>query len=171
MSTSTGWRRARFRLGCLFLSRPHALRELESILRQTLAGPMEVAVEATPDDLAKVEAVRKHLHAIGFNEDTINRAAKELQPRLSLKAQIQAIVTRLVLAADGDIARAWIAVSQAHGKAHGRALYQSLAVDAEFRARWQDPFDTVMRGLVIALQGKYAALMQRVDQLETTKSN
>jgi hypothetical protein len=47
----------------------------------------------------------------------------------------------------------------------GRALYQSLAVDAEFRARWQEPFDTVMRGLMIALQGKYAALMQRVDQL------
>ncbi|MDE2462089.1 MAG: hypothetical protein KGO02_00025, partial [Alphaproteobacteria bacterium] len=97
--------------------------------------------------------------------DTINRAAKELQPRLSHKAQIQAIVTRLGLAADSDIARAWIAISQAHAKAHGRALYQSLTVDAEFRTRWQNPFDTVMRGLMIALQGKYAALMRRVDEL------
>ncbi|OSI78079.1 hypothetical protein [Bradyrhizobium canariense] len=143
----------------------HALRELESVLRQTLAGPMEIGADSTQDDLARVEAARKHLHAAGFNEDTINRAVKELLPRLSHKAQIQAIVTRLGLAADGDIARAWTAISQAHGKAHGRALYQSLAVDAEFRARWQDPFDTVMRGLMIALQGKYAALMQRVDQL------
>jgi hypothetical protein len=64
----------------------HALRELESILRQTLAGPMEIGVGATPDDLKKIDAVRKHLHAVGFNEDTINRAAKELQPRLSHKA-------------------------------------------------------------------------------------
>lgn len=143
----------------------HALRELESILRQTLAGPMEIAVGATSDDLKKIEAARKHLHAVGFNEDTINRAAKELQPRLSHKAQIQAIVTRLGLAADGDIARAWIAISQAHAKAHGRGLYQSLAVDTEFRTRWQAPFDTVMRGLMIALQGKYAALMRRVDEL------
>jgi hypothetical protein len=39
------------------------------------------------------------------------------------------------------------------------ALCQSLAVDAEFRARSRDPFDTVMRGLMIALEGKYAALM------------
>lgn len=146
----------------------HALRELESILRQTLAGPMEIAVDATPDDLAKVEDARANLRAIGFSDDAINRAAKELQPRLSHKAQIQAIVTRLGLAADGDIARAWIAISQAHGQAHGRALYQSLAVDAAFRAQWQGPFDTVMRGLMIALQGRYATLMQRVDQLAAT---
>jgi hypothetical protein len=56
----------------------HALRELESIVRQTLAGPMEIAVDATPADLKKVEAARTHLHAIGFNEDTINRTAREL---------------------------------------------------------------------------------------------
>jgi hypothetical protein len=88
----------------------HALRELESILRQTLAGPMEIAVDATPDDLAKVEDARANLRTIGFSDDAINRAAKELQPRLSHKAQIQAIVTRLGLAADGDIARAWITI-------------------------------------------------------------
>jgi hypothetical protein len=32
----------------------HALRELESIVRQTLAEPMEIAVDATPADLKKV---------------------------------------------------------------------------------------------------------------------
>lgn len=94
----------------------HALRELESILWQTLAGPMEIAADAMPDEFARVEAARKHLHAIGFSEDAINRASKELQPRLSHKAQIQAIVTRLGLAVDSDIARAWIAISQAHSK-------------------------------------------------------
>ncbi|WP_156434088.1 hypothetical protein [Bradyrhizobium retamae] len=51
----------------------HALRELESVLRQTLAGPMKIAADVTPDDLAKVEATRKHLHAAGFNDDQSRR--------------------------------------------------------------------------------------------------
>jgi hypothetical protein len=33
----------------------HALRELESIVRQTLAGPMEIAIDATPADLKKLK--------------------------------------------------------------------------------------------------------------------
>jgi hypothetical protein len=41
----------------------HALREFESIMRQTLAGPMEIAADATPDDLAKVEAAKKNCRA------------------------------------------------------------------------------------------------------------
>lgn len=143
----------------------HAMRELESILRQTLAGPMDISVAATAEDTARNDTVRKQLRSIGFGDDAIQRAAKELQPRLSHKAQIQAIVTRLGLAADSDIAQAWISIAGAHGKAHDRPHYQSLAVDDEFRANWQRPFDTVVRGLMVALQGKYAALMQRVDQL------
>lgn len=143
----------------------HAMRELESILRQTLAGPMEISVQASADDVAKTEAAKKLLRTLGFADDAIARAGEQLQPRLSHKAQIQAIVTRLGLAADGDVARAWISISGAHGKAHDRPLYQSLAVDDEFRINWQRPFDTVVRGLMIALQGKYAALMQRVEQL------
>ncbi len=51
----------------------HALRELKSVLRQTLAGPMKIAADVTPDDLAKVEATRKHLHAAGFNDDQSRR--------------------------------------------------------------------------------------------------
>lgn len=143
----------------------HAMRELESILRQTLAGPMDISVAASAEDAARSDAARKQLRGIGFGDDAIQRATKELQPRLSQKAQIQAIVTRLGLAADSDIAQAWISIAGAHGKAHDRPHYQSLAVDDEFRADWQRPFDTVVRGLMVALQGKYAALMQRVDQL------
>jgi hypothetical protein len=47
----------------------------------------EIAADTTSDDLAKIEAASKHLHTVGFSEATINCAAKELQPRLSRKAQ------------------------------------------------------------------------------------
>jgi hypothetical protein len=143
----------------------HAIRELDSVLRQTLSGPMGVALEATAEDKARLKAARKQLRALGFKDDAVNRAVEKLQPRRSHKEEIQAIVARLGLAADGDIARAWISIAQAHGEAHRRDLNRSLVVDEEFRLEWQQPFDTVVRGLMIALQGKYAAFMQRVDQL------
>jgi hypothetical protein len=143
----------------------HAMRELDSILRQTLAGPMGITADASAEDKTMLSAARKQFRALGFKDDAINRAAEKLQPRLTHKEEIQAIVTRLGLAADGDIAGAWISISQAHGEAHRRALYQSLVVDDEFRVEWQQSFDTVVRGLMIALQGRYAAFMRRVDQL------
>ncbi|BBC02685.1 MULTISPECIES: hypothetical protein [Bradyrhizobium] len=143
----------------------HAIRELDSVLRQTLAGPIGVALEATTEDKARLKAARKQLRALGFKDDAVNRAVEKLRPRRSHKEEIQAIVTRLGLGADGDIARAWISIAQAHGEAHRRDFYRSLVVDEEFRLEWQQPFDTVVRGLMIALQGKYAAFMQRVDQL------
>ena len=144
----------------------HALRELESILRQTLEAPMEVAITPSQEEIEKIETARDQLRSLGFNDTEIERAANALRPRLSHKQQIAMIVTRLGLAPDGDIARAWNFISDAHAKAHGgRALHQSLVVDDAFRAEWQAPFDTVIRGLMIALQGKYAAFMQRVDQL------
>jgi hypothetical protein len=143
----------------------HAIRELDSVLRQTLAGPMGVALETTAEDKARIKAARKQLRALGFKDDAVNRAVQKLQPRRNHKEEIQAIVTRLGLGADGDIARAWISIAQAHGEAHRRDLYHSLVVDEEFRLEWQQPFDTVVRGLMIALQGRYAAFMQRVDQL------
>lgn len=144
----------------------HALRELESILRQTLEVPMEVLVTPSSDDIERIGKAKVQLQALGYNDDEIQRASNQLRPRLSHKQQIDKIVTRLGLAPDGDIARAWKLISQAHSQAHGgRALDQSFVVNDAFRATWQAPFDTVIRGLMIALQGKYAAFVQRVDQL------
>jgi hypothetical protein len=143
----------------------HALRELESILRQTPKIPMEVAVTPSQEDNDRIEKAKAQLQALGYNDDEVQRAREQLQ-RLTHKEEIEKIVTRLGLAADGDIARAWKSISQIHRQAHGgRALHQSFVVDDAFRAEWQAPFDTVIRSLMIALQGRYAAFMQRIDQL------
>lgn len=144
----------------------HALREFDSILRQTLELPMEVAIEPSQQDIENMDKARAQLRAIGYDDEKISYAIKQLQPRLSHKEEIEKIVVRLGLAPDGDIARAWKSISQAHALAHGgRALHQTFEVDETFRAEWQVPFDTVMRGLMVALQGKYAAFLQRIDQL------
>jgi hypothetical protein len=153
----------------LRVSRPvaaHALRELESILRQTLEVPMEVVITPSQDEIRRIEKAKAQLQALGYNDDEIQRATSELRPRLSHKKEIEKVVTRLGLASDGDIARAWKSISQAHSQAHGgRALHHSFVVDDAFRAEWQAPFDTVIRGLMIALQGRYAAFLRRIDQL------
>lgn len=153
----------------LRVSRPiaaHALRELESILRQTLEVPMEVAVTPSQEDIDKIETAKAQLRALGYNHDVAQSIANQLRPRLSHKEEIEIIVTRLGLAPDGDIARAWKSISQAHSQAHGgRALHQSFVVDDAFRAEWQAPFDTVIRGLMIALQGQYVTFMRRIDKL------
>jgi hypothetical protein len=144
----------------------HALRELESIVRETLAAPMEATLTPSPEALTMLKAARSQLHALGFAKTQIDDAIeKGLAPRLSHAEQIEAIVKRLGLAPDGDIARAWKKLTGAHGKAHGRAFYNALTVDETFRADWQVPLDTVMRGLMIALQGRYAAFMKRIEEL------
>jgi hypothetical protein len=153
----------------LRVSRPvaaHALRELESILRQTLEVPMEVAVTPSQDETRRIERAKVQLQDLGYNDDEVQRASNQLRPRLSHKKEIEKIVIRLGLAPDGDIATAWKSISEAHRPAHGgRALHDSFVVDDAFRAEWQAPFDTVIRGLMIALKGRYAAFMRRIDQL------
>jgi hypothetical protein len=144
----------------------HALRELESILRGTLEVPMNVIMTPSDDEIERIVKATAQLEDLGFDDEQIQRVARELRPRLSHKEQIETIVTRLGLAPDGDIARAWKSISQAHVQAHGgRALHQSSVVDDTFRAEWQVPFEKVIRGLMIALQGKYAAFIQRVNLL------
>lgn len=144
----------------------HALRELESIVRQTLAAPMEATFTPSAEALAKLEEATRQLNGLGFSKIQIDDAiAKGLAPRLSHPEQIEAIVTRLGLAPDGDIARAWKKLTGAHGKAHGRAFYTALTVDESFRRDWQVPLDTVMRGLMIALQRRYAAFIKRIEEL------
>lgn len=144
----------------------HALRELESIIRQTLEVPMDVAVTASARERERLEKANASLEELGYGDVVVKQVINQLRPRLSHKEQIEKIVLRLGLAADGDVARAWKAIADAHREAHGgRALHQSYAVDDVFRATWQAPFDMVMRGLMVALQGKYTAFMQRIDQL------
>jgi hypothetical protein len=144
----------------------HALRELESIVRQTLAVPMDVDYAATPEELDMVEDARRQLSELGFTKVKVDAAIdKVLQPRLSHTEQIEAIVQRLGLASDSEVARAWKKLTGAHGKAHGRAFYNTLTVDEAFRNDWQVPLDTVLRRLMLALQSRYATLMKRVEDL------
>lgn len=149
----------------------HALRELDSILRDTLEVPMEIAIEPSKEDLEKVNQAKAQLRAMGFSDLEVDKAAEQLRPRLTQKQEIEKIVSRLGLASDGRTARAWKSISRIHSLAHGgRALHQSFEVNDDFRAEWQAPFDTVMRDLMIALQGRYTALIRRIDQLAAMRN-
>jgi hypothetical protein len=152
----------------LNVSRPlaaHALRELDSMLRGALEVPMEARVQVTTEDADKIAKAREQLSALGFEEQVIDRAVRELKPRLNHKQQIRQIASRLGLAPDGDIANLWTSLTETFGGAHQRSFHRSLQVDDDFRERYQRPFDTVIRGVAVALQGRYVALMRRVEQL------
>ena len=152
----------------LNVSRPmaaHALRELDSMLRGALEVPMEARAPETFEDSEKIAQARKQLRALGFEEQVIDRAARELKPRLSHKQQIRQMVSRLGLAPDGDIANLWTSLTENFGGAHQRSFHRSLRVDDDFRERYQRPFDTVIRAVAVALQGRYVALMRRVEEL------
>lgn len=149
----------------------HALRELDSILRDTLEVPMEIVTEPSKEDLERIERAKAQLRALGFSDLEVDNAAQQLRPRLTHKEEIEKLVSRLGLAPDGPTARAWKSISQIHSLAHGgRALHQSFEVNDDFRAKWQVPFDMVMRDLMIALQGRYTALIRRIDQLAAMRN-
>ena len=150
----------------LNVSRPvaaHALRELESMLRHVLEVPMEA--KAAEPDLGKLDEALEQLRPLGFDEPTLQRAVNALKPRQTHKTQICKIVARLGLDPDGDVAKKWIALCGSFGKAHERSFHLSLKVDEEFRSQYQQPFDTVIRAVAVALEGRYAALMRRVEEL------
>ncbi|MCK1297429.1 hypothetical protein IVB33_06645 [Bradyrhizobium sp. 24] len=63
----------------------HALRELESILRQTLDVPMDVAIQPTEEELKKLEAAKTALRTLGYGDDLVLRASGQLRPRLTRK--------------------------------------------------------------------------------------
>ena len=152
----------------LNVSRPmaaHALRELDSMLRGALEVPMEARAQETAEDAEKIAEARKQLRVLGFEDQVIDRAALELKPRLNHKQQIRQIVSRLGLAPDGDIANLWTSLTENFGGAHQRSFHRSLQVDDDFREKYQRPFDTVIRAVAVALQGRYVALMRRVEQL------
>jgi hypothetical protein len=153
----------------LNVSRPiaaHALRELDSMLRRVLEVPMEAkAPPEGPVDRERLEKARDQLVALGFEDQAVQRAARELKPRLGHKDQIRKIVARLGLAPDGDIAIQWASLTDSFGRAHERSFHRSLKVDEEFRSQYQRPFDTVIRAVTVALQGRYVELMRRVEEL------
>jgi hypothetical protein len=55
----------------------HALRELESIVRQTLASPMEATLRPSPEALAMPDDARGQLHALGFTKTQIEDAIEK----------------------------------------------------------------------------------------------
>jgi hypothetical protein len=143
----------------------HALRELDSMLRRVLEVPMDARATEDQGDTEKVEQAQRALDALGFDEATISRASAALKPRFSHKNQIRKIVERLGLAPDGDVANCWTSLCDSFGKAHQRSFHHSLKVDDEFRTQYQQPFDTVIRAVAVALQSRYVSLMHRVEQL------
>jgi hypothetical protein len=152
----------------LRVSRPmaaHALRELESMLRQALEAPFDARSVTNPSDPKRVNEIKSSMQRLGFNADAIRRALSGLEPRVNHKTQIIKIAERLGLAADSDIARAWVSLCDSFGKAHQRSFHHSLEVDDEFRSQYQVPFETVIRAIATSLQIRYDAFMQRVEQL------
>jgi hypothetical protein len=105
------------------------------------------------------------LREIGFEDEVIDSVAEKLKPRLSHKQQIHRIASRLGLAPDGDVSTGWTSLTDSSGRAHERSFHRSLKVDDDFRERYQRPFDTVIRGVAVVLQGRYVAFMRRVEQL------
>ena len=146
----------------------HALRELDSMLRSVLAVPMEAIAVVEDGFQEKLTDARKQLRALKFDDAAVARAIKSLAPRINHKAQIQKIVAQLGLAQDGDIAKKWIALTSNVGAAHGRSFHRSLNVDDDFRVSFQEPFDTVIRAVVLALRSRYTVLMRRVESLASS---
>jgi hypothetical protein len=143
----------------------HALRELESMLRHVLEVPMEAKASESPEDTTRRDAARKQLLALGYDANTVEQAAKYLKPSFTHKVQIRKIVERLGFDPAGDIATKWLSLTDSAQKAHERRFHRSLAVDDEFRAQYQQPFDTVIRAVAKALESRYTTLMRRVEEI------
>lgn len=144
----------------------HAVRELEGTLRNVMAAPMDARKEQ-PTNVKLVKVARQQLRKLGFDDAAVQRAGDSLSPQLSHKRQIRMIVERLGLDPDGDISQQWCALTDTAGKAHRRSFHQKLQIDEEFRSKLQQPFETVIRAIAVALEGRYAALMRRVEEIAT----
>jgi hypothetical protein len=143
----------------------HAMRELESMLRSTLVGPMEAALPVVPADDERLRRIEGFLKQEHVGEDDIERALKALQPRRDHADEIKAIASRLGFAADADVTKKWINLSRMAGRAHKRSFHEELEVDDTFRQEFQKPFDLVVRSVALALEGRYSAFLLRVNEL------
>lgn len=152
----------------LRVSRPlaaHALRELDSSLRQSLKVPFELSPPVTAATVERAPAARTMLLELGYDEDRIQKAIDALNPVSTHQIEILSIVKRLDMAPDGDVAKTWIRLCRTFGKAHERSFHRTLTVDDKFRDEFQRPFDTVLRAAMLGLQRQYSALTQRVEQI------
>jgi hypothetical protein len=143
----------------------HALREMESLLRSVLMGLLEVSIDEEPAQIEKVSKVQELLVSLQYDEDAIERAVKALTPQTTHAKEIRKIVEWLGLDPQGDIAKLWISLTKTNRIVHSRSFHKTLNVDENFRAKFQRPFDTVIREVVIRFRGRYAAPMQRVRGL------
>lgn len=145
----------------------HALRELESTIRCALAVPLEANAPKEADtDRERREEVRKSLANYGFDVDTTNRAVDALKPRIAHRAQIKKIVESLGFASNSDIAKYWLSLQKEFAdNAHMRSFHHSLSVNDEFRSKYQQPFDYVIREIALSLQSRYSKLLLRVDEI------
>jgi hypothetical protein len=84
----------------LAVSRPlagHAMRELDSLIRDVLAVPMDARAVDDPEQSKLRTDARKALVKMGFDEPAVQRAEKALKPQFSHKAQSRKLVERLGL--------------------------------------------------------------------------
>jgi hypothetical protein len=156
----------------LIVSRPlagHALRELDSLIRSVLTVPLDARAADTDDQKAMRRDARRMLKKMGFDDAAVQRAGDELGPRLSHRAHIERIVSRLGLAVDGDVAKLWIELNDAYGRVHQRSFHERLEADDAFRAEYARKFDTVIRAVVLQLQDRYATLMRRAKEIAGMK--
>jgi hypothetical protein len=152
----------------LHVSKPmagHALRELESLIRSVLIVPMQVVPPKDLDFAAKLKKARKALREIGFHEKMIDGGIKGLQPTEVHKSQIARLVIQLGLEPEGEVAKQWMTLCENFGNAHKRSFHAKLEVDDDFRQNFQQPFDTVIYAVVLAIRSRYAALMRQVHKL------
>jgi hypothetical protein len=152
----------------LIVSRPlagHALRELDSLIRRVLATPLDAKAPDSPEEEQRRAKARVQLKALGFDERALQLAEKDLKPAYSHRGEIQRIVTRLGLPPDGDVAMLWIKLNGAYGRVHEHSFHQSLKVNESFQADFVRPFETVIRALMVQLEGRYATLMRRAKEI------
>jgi len=143
----------------------HALREIESSIRDTLVGSLDVNTEEYDSDGTRAGQVIAALSPLGYDQDALDRAIKALKPKTSHGTEIRKIAERLGLAPDGDIANAWVTLSRTADQAHKRDFHHSLQVDADFRKDFQKPFELVVRGIMVALEPRFSAMTKRAEAL------
>jgi hypothetical protein len=154
----------KFDLNTSLLMAAHALRELESMLRAVLAGPMGT-VPTIDDSLSEKFAIAKsELRKLGLPDPILTDLEKVLKPKHSHKDQIKLLLGRLELNPDGDIANRWINLTKNVEVAHKRSN-DGLRTNEEYRENFQRPFDAVLRAVLTALAGQYTSLIQHVDRI------
>ncbi|UGY30325.1 hypothetical protein HU675_0049550 (plasmid) [Bradyrhizobium septentrionale] len=87
------------------------------------------------------------------------------KPKFNHRRQIGSIVKRLGLAPNGDVAKRWIELSKAAGRAHERSFHERLDADETFRAEFGRKVDAVIRAVATQLQDHYVALTRRAKEI------